>query len=172
MYSFPSTSQIRAPSPRATKNGALPTLRNARTGEFTPPGIRFCARAKNSEECDVTCRGACAKRLCIYARRLIQAPRQRYCPLSQKRRGSQVVRSRSAKPLFAGSIPAPACLIASAHLPERQERQAEFLSKEKSVTRLLTRSGNALHWLYRSNETREQSEKAPVTQAKPPASRG
>src|SRR6266404_5206670 len=88
------------------------------------------------------------------------------------RRGSQVVRSRSAKPLFAGSIPAPACLIASAHLPERQERQAEFLSKEKSVTRLLTRSGNALHWLYRSNETREQSEKAPVTQAKPPASRG
>ena len=57
-------------------------------------------------------------------------------------------------------------------LPERQERQAEFLSKEKSVTRLLTRSGNALHWLYRSNETREQSEKAPVTQAKPPASRG
>src|SRR5262245_42140849 len=28
---------------------------------------------------------------------------------SEKWRGSQVVRSRSAKPLFAGSIPAPAC---------------------------------------------------------------
>src|SRR5439155_17056937 len=41
-------------------------------------------------------------------RELIQAPLQRYCPLSHKRRGSQVVRSRSAKPLFAGSIPAPA----------------------------------------------------------------
>src|SRR5260370_29667242 len=53
MYSFPSTSQIRAPSPRATKNGALSTLRNARTGEFTPPGIRFCARAKNSEEREI-----------------------------------------------------------------------------------------------------------------------
>src|SRR5882724_2798905 len=132
MYSSPSTAQIRAPSARAIKNGSPPTLRNARTGEFTPPGIRFCARAKNSEECDVTCRGACAKRLCIYARRLIQAPRQRYCPLSQKRRGSQVVRSRSAKPLFAGSIPAPACLIASAHLPERQERQAEFCRKKIS----------------------------------------
>src|SRR5206468_11862249 len=53
MYSFPSTSQIRALSPRATKKGSPPTLRNARTGEFTPPGIRFCARGKNSEECEV-----------------------------------------------------------------------------------------------------------------------
>src|SRR6266481_2919865 len=41
-------------------------------------------------------------------RELIQAPLQRYCPLWHKWRGSQVVRSRSAKPLFAGSIPAPA----------------------------------------------------------------
>src|SRR2546430_14166628 len=81
MYSFPSTSQIFAPSARATKNGAPSTLRNERTGELTPPGMRFCARAKNSEECDVICSGARAKRLCIYGRRLIQAPLQRYCPL-------------------------------------------------------------------------------------------
>src|SRR5436190_23303547 len=50
MYSFPSTSQIFAPSARATKNGALPTLRNARTGEFTPPGMRSCERVKSSDD--------------------------------------------------------------------------------------------------------------------------
>src|SRR2546421_416420 len=32
---------------------------------------------------------------------------------SRNRRGSQVVRSRSAKPLFAGSIPAPALALCS-----------------------------------------------------------
>ena len=36
----------RAPSARSTKNGSPPTLRNARTGEFTPPGMRFCAACK------------------------------------------------------------------------------------------------------------------------------
>ena len=41
---------------------------------------------------------------------LKQAPLQRYVR-SGTRRGSQVVRSRSAKPLFAGSIPAPASFI-------------------------------------------------------------
>src|SRR5437899_27854 len=50
MYSLPSTSQIFAPSPRATKNGAPPTLRNARTGELTPPGMRSCARVKSSDD--------------------------------------------------------------------------------------------------------------------------
>src|SRR6058998_913843 len=50
MYSFPSTSQTRAPSERATKNGAPPTLRNARTGELTPPGMRSCARVKSSDD--------------------------------------------------------------------------------------------------------------------------
>src|SRR5438105_1586485 len=50
MYSFPSTSQIFAPSARSMKKGALPTLRNARTGEFTPPGMRFCAAANNLDE--------------------------------------------------------------------------------------------------------------------------
>src|ERR1051325_12066875 len=39
-----------APSARATKNGSPPTLRNARTGELTPPGMRCCARANSSEE--------------------------------------------------------------------------------------------------------------------------
>src|SRR4051794_14349393 len=45
MYSFPSTSQIRAPSPRAATTGSPPTERNARTGEFTPPGNSSRARA-------------------------------------------------------------------------------------------------------------------------------
>src|SRR5581483_2063803 len=54
MYSFPSTSQMRAPFARSTKNGSPPTLRNARTGEFTPPGIIFCAAAKSSDEREFT----------------------------------------------------------------------------------------------------------------------
>src|SRR3954469_22130535 len=43
MYSRPSTSDRYAPVPRSTKNGAPPTRLNARTGEFTPPGISCCA---------------------------------------------------------------------------------------------------------------------------------
>src|SRR2546427_1233285 len=38
MYSLPSTSQSFEPSARCVKNGVPPTPRNARTGEFTPPG--------------------------------------------------------------------------------------------------------------------------------------
>src|SRR5438034_7842262 len=56
MYSFPSTSQTFAPSACATKNGAPSTLRNARTGEFTPPGIRFSAAAKSCDEWEVILR--------------------------------------------------------------------------------------------------------------------
>src|SRR5262249_56556172 len=37
-----------APSPCVTKTGSPPTAPNARTGEFTPPGMRACARS-NSE---------------------------------------------------------------------------------------------------------------------------
>src|SRR5437879_6464032 len=37
-----------APSPRATKYGVPPTDRNARTGEFTPPGMTRDARANSS----------------------------------------------------------------------------------------------------------------------------
>src|SRR5208337_3707419 len=47
MYSLPSTSQMRAPLARLTKNGWPPTARNARTGELTPPGIYFSASANN-----------------------------------------------------------------------------------------------------------------------------
>src|SRR5690242_12979946 len=48
MYSLPSTSQTRAPLARLTKNGCPPTARNARTGEFTPPGMYFSASSKSS----------------------------------------------------------------------------------------------------------------------------
>src|SRR5438093_10887917 len=105
MYSLPSTSQIFAPSPRATKNGAPPTLRNARTGELTPPGMRSCARVKSSDDREFkkkrstfnvqrstfnvqrsnrrSCRGfRRGERRWIYGRRLIQAPLQRYYSLS------------------------------------------------------------------------------------------
>src|SRR5580692_7505437 len=41
---------MRDPSPRAMKGGVPPTLRNARTGELTPPGISFWARANRSSE--------------------------------------------------------------------------------------------------------------------------
>src|SRR5579862_1563220 len=47
MYSFPSTSHTRAPFALFTKNGWPPTARNARTGEFTPPGMYFSASAKS-----------------------------------------------------------------------------------------------------------------------------
>src|SRR5438128_11595239 len=36
-----------APWPRATKNGSPPTAPNARTGEFTPPGMRARARSNS-----------------------------------------------------------------------------------------------------------------------------
>ncbi len=39
-----------APSPRARNGGLPPTLRNARTGEFTPPGIRLWALRKSASD--------------------------------------------------------------------------------------------------------------------------
>src|SRR5882672_105570 len=47
MYSRPSASQMRLPSPRSMKGGVPPTARNARTGELTPPGIAFCERSNS-----------------------------------------------------------------------------------------------------------------------------
>src|SRR5437764_14616978 len=44
MYSFASRSQRYAPTPRTIIGGSPPTDLNARTGEFTPPGITFSAR--------------------------------------------------------------------------------------------------------------------------------
>src|SRR5712691_4376761 len=53
MYSFPSTSQILPPAARSTKKGSPPTLRSARTGELTPPGMHLCALAKSLDEREV-----------------------------------------------------------------------------------------------------------------------
>src|SRR6266852_2812563 len=39
---------MRLPLPRTMKGGVPPTARNARTGELTPPGMVFCARANNA----------------------------------------------------------------------------------------------------------------------------
>ena len=50
MSSAPSTSVNRAPEADAMNRGVPPTERNARTGEFTPPGIASCARLKRSSE--------------------------------------------------------------------------------------------------------------------------
>src|SRR5215475_7765390 len=53
MYSLPSSSHTCEPSPRSMKMGLPPTARNARTGEFTPPGITCCARLKSSSDLDI-----------------------------------------------------------------------------------------------------------------------
>ena|SRR6266496_1019441 len=126
MYLFPSTSQTRAPSERATKNGSPPTLRNARTGELTPPGMRCCARVKSSDDREFKKKRSTlnVQRSTPKSEKLSRlSPRRASMDLRSAldtsaattilfalapRRGSQVVRSRSAKPLFAGSIPAPA----------------------------------------------------------------
>src|SRR5580692_1075546 len=44
MNSFSSASQMREPFPRTINGGSPPTAPNARTGEFTPPGIMLSAR--------------------------------------------------------------------------------------------------------------------------------
>src|SRR3954465_3753343 len=49
-YVRPSTSVNVAPEADSIKRGVPPTPRNARTGEFTPPGINSTARANNSSE--------------------------------------------------------------------------------------------------------------------------
>src|ERR1043166_2425171 len=122
MYSFPSTSQIVAPSARATKNGCPPTLRKAPPGELTPPGIRFSARENSSEEREF--KGKQRRALNPPSQQLRRGRRRTSNAESAAStcgpratsilsalavwRDSQVVRLRSAKPLFAGSIPAPA----------------------------------------------------------------
>src|SRR4051812_34466838 len=52
MYSLPSSSYRRDPLPRRMNRGVPPTLRNARTGEFTPPGMRNFARSNSSSDLD------------------------------------------------------------------------------------------------------------------------
>ena len=46
--SLPSTVTSRHPRADLVKNGSPPTPRNARTGEFTPPGMRFLADSKSA----------------------------------------------------------------------------------------------------------------------------
>src|SRR6266852_3740898 len=48
MYSRPSSSIKRAPRPSRKNTGVPPTARNARTGEFTPPGMSLCERSKSA----------------------------------------------------------------------------------------------------------------------------
>ena len=125
MYSFPSTSQIRAPSERATKNGSPPTLRNARTGELTPPGMRSCERVKSSDDREFkkkrstfnvqrsTFNAQIGEVAEAFATALDTTAATTILSVLAHRRGIQVVWSRSAKPLFAGSIPAPASRYSS-----------------------------------------------------------
>src|SRR5689334_9994152 len=47
MYSLPSTSNKWDPAPLAMNKGFPPTALNARTGEFTPPGMISLARSKS-----------------------------------------------------------------------------------------------------------------------------
>src|ERR1700685_1669589 len=51
MNSFSSASQMCEPLPRAINGGLPPTERNARTGEFTPPGIMLSARCCKRRDC-------------------------------------------------------------------------------------------------------------------------
>jgi len=53
MYSFSSASQICDPLPRTINGASPPTERNARTGEFTPPGIMLSARCCSRRDCSV-----------------------------------------------------------------------------------------------------------------------
>src|SRR6188474_1862932 len=47
MWRLPLASQKYAPCARCTKRGVPPTARNARTGEFTPPGMTWRARSNS-----------------------------------------------------------------------------------------------------------------------------
>ena len=49
-YSLPSTSVSQAPWALRMKRGVPPTALNARTGEFTPPGVTAWARSKSALE--------------------------------------------------------------------------------------------------------------------------
>src|SRR6266852_6724615 len=48
MYSRPSSSRTRAPRPSRKNTGVPPTAPNARTGEFTPPGMRARDRSNSA----------------------------------------------------------------------------------------------------------------------------
>ncbi len=50
MKTLPSTSRTEEPFARSMKSGVPPTDRNARTGEFTPPGMRSLASVNSLPE--------------------------------------------------------------------------------------------------------------------------
>src|SRR4029079_934321 len=52
-YSLPSTSVSQAPCAERMKRGVPPTALNARTGEFTPPGVTARARSNRASDADV-----------------------------------------------------------------------------------------------------------------------
>ena len=115
-------------------------------------------------------------------RELLQAPLQRYCPLSHHWRGSQVVRSRSAKPLFAGSIPAPAFTTRSDLMDTvafvSWAGSIDSLSPESSPERASSMSlgphrlhSRPRHFQLRRAKPDDEGEKSPVTQASACASR-
>jgi hypothetical protein len=60
MKVFPSTSRTEEPFALSMNRGVPPTDRNARTGEFTPPGIIVFARANSLPEVVVVSRGTFA----------------------------------------------------------------------------------------------------------------
>src|SRR6478735_9343074 len=49
-YSVPSTSKRYGPLARSMNRGVPPTALNARTGEFTPPGVTACARSNRAAD--------------------------------------------------------------------------------------------------------------------------
>src|SRR6202022_4693075 len=51
MYCRLSASKMREPRAMSMNGGVPPTARNARTGEFTPPGMISCARWKSASDC-------------------------------------------------------------------------------------------------------------------------
>src|SRR5258708_13174426 len=51
MYWRLSTSKMREPCAVSMNRGVPPTALNARTGEFTPPGMTSCARWKRASDC-------------------------------------------------------------------------------------------------------------------------
>src|SRR5579862_1144580 len=55
MNSFSSASHMCEPLPRTINRGSPPTERNARTGEFTPPGIMLSALNWRRRDCSVLC---------------------------------------------------------------------------------------------------------------------
>src|SRR5664280_1440996 len=76
MYSLPSTSQTRDPLALLTKKGWPPTARNARTGEFTPPGMYFNASANN-----------CSDLACVIASKLVKNRLNPRALLTETQRG-------------------------------------------------------------------------------------